>query len=528
MSRTRPLHRGLALLAALTLVAAACGSDEGSSSGGSSAGDGVLRTAFYADMQVPDPDIFYEVEGSQVITGVYDGLVRYVDDGSTTIEGALAESYEVSDDELTYTFTLRDGATFHDGTTVDSAAAQFSFERRTTVNSAPAYMLADVDHYETPDASTFVVVLTQPVAAFLDYMASPYGPKLVSPALVEANEVDGDSAQEWMQTHDAGSGPFTISEFSLGQQYVLDRYDDYWAGTPGYEQVVISIIPDAATQQVQLEGGDLDIVHQQPIATIESFRDRDGYQVVGFPVVQKTFLHVNEHTGPFQDKALRQALGAAIDRESIVEDVYQGVAEVSTQIYPKGMIDESLALDEYDYDPSSLEGLVAGLDSGDRSITLTYAIGSINDQRIAETLQKTLSDVGLDVTIDPKTTSQIFDMVNQDPTTLPDLLLETANPDAAHPDTWIRIFMRTGGALNYLQASTPEADAEMDRGLHLTDDAAVAEAYGNAGDLIHEDATFITIDDIVDTFIASDSVSGITHSLPMPFTIRLDKVEPAG
>jgi peptide/nickel transport system substrate-binding protein len=171
---------------------------------------------------------------------------------------------------------------------------------------------------------------------------------------------------------------------------------------------------------------------------------------------------------------------------------------------------------------------VAKLPDSARSITFVHAAGIFNDQRATETISQMLTDAGFKVSIEQKTVPEIFDMVNGDPKTLPDLLTETANPDAAHPDTWIRIFMRTGGALNYLQASTPAADAEMDRGLNLTDPAAVTEAYGKAGDLIHQDATFITIADVTDTFITTADLDGLRHQIPTALTLYLNGMTRTG
>ena len=149
----------------VALVATVCGSSSGSA-GPSSAALGVssshtLNLAFGADMQVPDPDIFYEIEGNAVVTSVYEGLVKYAN-GSTAIVPALASSWTISPDGKIYTFHLRPGVTFHDGTPVDSAAAAFSFARRTGVNSAPAYMLANVVSTATPDPLTFTVHLNEP------------------------------------------------------------------------------------------------------------------------------------------------------------------------------------------------------------------------------------------------------------------------------------------------------------------------------------------------------------------------------
>ena len=178
-----------------------------------------LHLAFGADMQVPDPDIFYEVEGNAVVTSVYEGLVKYADN-STKIVPCLATSWTVTDGGKTYTFYLRHNVHFHDGSVFTAADAVFSFDRRKGVDSAPEYMVADVTSMATPTPYTFVVHLSQPVAAFLDYMASPYGPKMVSEETVVAHESGGhpgDWAQGWLKTHDAGTGPYQITAFVPGQ-----------------------------------------------------------------------------------------------------------------------------------------------------------------------------------------------------------------------------------------------------------------------------------------------------------------------
>ncbi len=525
----RPLRRRRSrlatLVAAVALVAAACsgGSDSGEGGATAIAGDAeTLNLAFFADMQVPDPDIFYEVEGNQVVTSTYEGLVRYSPENTTEIEPLLAESWEVSADGTTYTFKLRQGVTFVDGTPFDSAAAKFSFERRTKVGSAPSYMLADVESYETPDPSTFVVNLKQPVSPFMDYLAAPYGPKMVSPALIEANEVGDDAAQDWVKSNSAGTGPYQISEFSLGQRYVLTRVDSYWGDKPYFAEVVINIVPDASTQQLQLEGGDLDAIKDLPIDTVNSFRDKKGFTVTSFPVLRKQFLHINPNKAPFDNKAVRQALQSAIDREKLVPQVFGDTGKVSTSIFPQTVMPAGKGDDPLVFDNAvKLKAEVAKLPASAKAITFVHANNIVNDQRMAETLSQMLTEAGFTVTIQSRTVAEIFDMVNGDPKTLPDILIETANPDAAHPDTWIRIFMRTGGALNYLQASTPAADAEMDRGLNLVDPAAVTEAYGKAGDLIHQDATFITIADVTDTFITRSDLTGLAHQIPTALTLHL-------
>ncbi len=522
MSNVHPTRRRLAALGlGLALFAAACGGSSSGSSdstggGGASKGLEVVKLAYNADMQVPDPDIFYEIEGNSVTTSVYEGLVRYKPN-STDIEPALAESYQVSPDGTTYTFELRSGVTFHDGTALDSTAAKTSFERRTNVSSAPAYMLADVDHYETPDASTFVVKLKHPVSAFLDYLAAPYGPKMVSPKVL-ADHAGSDFAQSWLKTHDAGTGPFQMAEFVPGSHYTLTRYDGYWGPKAAVSRIEISIIPDISTQRLKLEAGDLAmIIHGLSQSDIASFEKNSKFQVQRFPALFKSLIFVNENKGIFKDQALRLALRSAVDRKAIVDQVYGDNGSVSTQLYPVGELPPAMAKDEAPLDVSKLADAVKGLKS--KKVDLGYSSDDARNQRVAELIQTQLQAAGLDVTTRGIPIAQVFDLPNH-PDQAPDLLLATVNPDAAHPDTWIRIFMNTKGSLNWLQCSVPEADAAMDAGLAATDQATVQAAYAKAADVIVASGCFVTIADVKEVVVAKAGYANFVHQEPTLFTIR--------
>ena len=334
-----------------------------------------LHLAFGADMQVPDPDIFYEIEGNAVVTSVYEGLVKYANN-STKIVPALATSWTELKDGLTYTFDLRHGVRFHDGSTFTAADAVFSFERRKGVNSAPAYMVANVTSMSTPNPYTFVVHLNKPVSAFLDYMASPYGPKMVSEKTVKAHETGGspgDWAQGWLKTHDAGTGPYEISEFVPGSHYVLKASPYYWGTKPYYTTIDINIVPDISTQQVELQDGQLSLIlHGLPVNAVENFSHESGFTVQEFPAQLKTMLYVNPTLGVFQSSAVRQALRSAIDKAAIVASVYGNLlATVSTQAYPVGEFPKNMALDDPKYDPSLLSKALKNA-KGSKNIDLAY------------------------------------------------------------------------------------------------------------------------------------------------------------
>ena len=180
----------------------------------------------------------------------------------------------MSPDGKTYTFELQDGVTFHDGTPMDSEAVKASFEREIAVKGGPSYMLAQVDSIETPDPQTVVVNLNQPVAAFLDYNASMYGPKIVSPTAVKQNTEGDDNATKWLSENEAGTGPYQLDSYKPSGPFVLKRYDDYWGEPAKTETIEITVVPDIGDQILQLRSGQLDIlthgVDPQQIPSLEA------------------------------------------------------------------------------------------------------------------------------------------------------------------------------------------------------------------------------------------------------------------
>ena len=526
-----PLSSAL-VAGAVALTAAACASSS-TATGPSAAALAVSQShtvnlAFGADMQVPDPDIFYEIEGNAVVTSVYEGLVKYAN-GTTTIVPAVASSWTVSEDGKTYTFHLRPGVTFHDGTPVNSQALAFSFARRTGVNSAPAYMLANVVSTETPDPLTFVVHLNETVAAFMDYLAAPYGPKVVSPTTVKAHEVgatsknpNGDWGQEYLKTHDAGTGPYTISQFVPGSHYLLSSYAGYWATKPYYTAININIVPDISVQQAELQNGQISmILHGLPVNAVENLKGNRDFEVQEFPAQLKSMLYVNPTIGIFKSQGLRSALRQAINKAAIVTSVYGNeLGTVSTQAYPVDEFPAGTASDNPAYDPSLLSSALKST-SGSKSIDMAYSTDDPTNQRVAEFIQTELDALGLSVTVHGVPISQVFNYASTPPAQLPNLLVWTVNPDDSAPDSWIRIFSNTSGSLNELHGSVPQADALMDAGLHATDPATIQRDYGQAGDLVAQSGEWISIADVRDVVVSHAGVTGWYFQLPTADTVVL-------
>jgi peptide/nickel transport system substrate-binding protein len=513
LRRRRRLAVGIALGLAGSCLLAACGSSTSSTAGKPSQ---VLHMAFQADMGTPDPDIFYATEGLEVTNSVYEGLLRY-SNNSTHVAGDLASTWSVSTDRRTYTFRLRHGVRFHDGTAFDASAVRFSFARRTAVNQGPAYMLVHVSSVATPDPYTVIVHLNEPVSAFLDYLASPFGPKMVSPTAITKHSVGGDHAQKWLLTHDAGSGPFEFASFQPSVLYVLDRFAGWWGSKPAVAQIRINIVPLIATQQLEFQQGQLDVItHGLLTSNFESLRHQAGFSGMSYPTELKAIMDVNPHRGPFVSQAARAALEQAIDKRTLTSTVFGGEGTPSTQLYPAGELAAAVTTSQVPYDPSVLRKLVPGLPT--KKVDIAYDSTDPRNQRFAELIGAELDAVGMRATSRPIPLSQMFELAKA-PARGPDILVQTTNPDAAHPDTWARIYMSKGGGANYLQCFVPAADALLDKGLAATAPDAVARDYGAAGNLLVKSGCYIDVADVNDDIVARSGLAGIYHVPSMPWAI---------
>ncbi|MDQ1710241.1 MAG: peptide/nickel transport system substrate-binding protein, partial [Frankiaceae bacterium] len=402
--------------------------------------DKTLHLAYLADMSVPDPDVFYDIDGNALILSVYEGLLKYGPD-STKIVPSLAKSWTVSPDGLTYTFTLQDGVSFQDGTPFDSAAVKASLERRIAVGNAPAYMLEPVKDIATPDAKTVVLTLKGITTPFLDYLASSWGPKMISPkALTE--HAGSDNAQTWLKDHGVGTGPYALTGFARSDHYTLTRNDNYWGDKPQFATVEIKIVPDMNAQILALKSGDQDaIMHSYPVAELGAASSDSNLTVAKFDSFLQSMLYLNAQKAPLSDPALRKALAAAIDRDAVVKEVYGDYGTPAASTYPSSLLDPALA--PVSYPPSTAKV------PGSPKISFAFTADESGVQkRLAELLQQKLTAAGFVVTVREVQAAQTYDFV-KDLAHAPDVLLQTNTPDAAHPDTWSRIVWGSGGGLNF-------------------------------------------------------------------------------
>lgn len=444
--------------AGLVALMAACGksSSPGTAAASSSATAlprtklTTLRTAWtYQDVPF-DPATFYGGPGFSAMGGMYEGLVQY-EAGGVNIIPQLAKSWTISPDGKTYTFKLRSGVKFHDGTPVNAAAFKYSFQRFIDLKGSPSYMLAAVTNLSAPDPETFVITLKTVVQPFMDFLASYVGPKVLSPTTVTKN-AGKDHGSTYLKNHDAGSGPYRMTAAPTAGGYTLQAFDGYWGTPPIIDNIDISIITNLTTQVLELKRGNLDLVTFTLPATLATELTSDSdIDIVTYKTILKSMMWV-QTTGYFGELPARQALNAAINRQIIATSAYGVGATASDNIYPSSMAGGEVDTQPYKLDPSLLSQYVKAHPAP--PVTIGYMQGVDTDSLAAQLVQTELQAAGIKATVRPYATSEVYSFV-ANPKTVPTLFILSINSDAASPANFLDAYIATGGPATINGASVP-------------------------------------------------------------------------
>lgn len=350
---------------------------------------GTVTVAITADPPGWDPTISTSQEIPRVMYhNVYEGLVRF--DASGDIVNALAESYETSDDGLTWTFVLREGVKFHDGTdlTVDDVIAKF--ERAMDPESGhtnPAYYEA-IESVSSPAPNTVEFKLSQPSRGLLYNLARP--DSIIYPA----------AKAETQRSEPIGTGPFRFVSYTEGSEVVLERFDDYYIdGVPYLDRAVFRIIGDPNTRFAALQAGDIDMigVALQPEQYMQIAANPDLKGTEGTATTEIT-VAMNNTREPFDDVRVRQAITLAIDKSTIVEGAMFGLGTIiGSHMSPAEPYYIDLS-DTYPYDPQRARELLAeaGYEDG---FTIHFELPEPYniERRSGEVVAQQLRAVGIDV-----------------------------------------------------------------------------------------------------------------------------------
>ncbi|WP_062461319.1 ABC transporter substrate-binding protein [Demequina soli] len=518
----------LAGAAALALGLSACSSaDEtlpGQSAGASGAADvdTVLDMGLSADISAPDPSSAYNGSEMNLVLAAYEGLVKYATGtDEPEIVPSLATDWSVSDDGLTYTFTLRDGVVFADGTPFTSAAVQPSVDRMVSEGeSGPAYLVGGIASIDTPSDTEVVFTLEAPNDAFLDYLASPFGLKMISPDALAAHGDDAD----WFAKNSAGTGPFQYGTFDEGVSYELTANDSYWGDTGGYDAIDFHVLDSTNTIQLQLESGELDgYIGSANKPLFDALSADESLETYTYASTMAPVVYLNTNRDALASADTRRALLAGIDWDAIVQSVYGDLGTTSTGVFPATLVDPALNQTGIEFDPDALAALAAG-DLAGKTITIDYPSYVPGGQDIADNLAAQLNTVGISAESIGLESSAYWSTVF-DPEKAPDISLMSVFPDAAHPDAWARLIYSGDGGLNLFYPEVDGLDAMLDKAIETGD----RDLYGDVTDAVTKSAAWYTVADLKVSAAFQAGITGAaTASYPLlGITFDFTQLSPA-
>ncbi|WP_166351694.1 ABC transporter substrate-binding protein [Phytoactinopolyspora limicola] len=414
-TRRRQLRTLGALALGLSLTLAACGGDdEGVPIDDAPADDtedpgaadddpdadeaprGTLIAAISGEPDQFDPHATSAYASFQVLENVYDTLVAPDADGE--FQPSLATEWDTSDDGLTWTFTLREGVTFHDGSDFTAADVVYSFNRIIDDEMANAFRFASVDEISAADDHTVVITLTEPTPALLANIGGFKGMSIIPEGA--ADEVD-------LATEAVGTGPFELGTLGAGG-ITITAYDEYWGGPASIEAVEFRYIGEATTALTALRTGEIHWTDNIPPQDIDGLGDESGIEVGVSPSVDYWYVALNQAVEPWDQIEARQAVAFGINRQQVVDVAQFGAATVNQTAIPE----DSFWYHDYtpfDHDPGQARQLLdaAGVDEG-QPLGL-MVVQDTEGVQAAQVIESNLAEIGIDVTIEQEPSSTWLD-----------------------------------------------------------------------------------------------------------------------
>lgn len=356
----------------------------------------VLRMARNAEPGIFIPWLIDDNTALFTLANVYDGLLRVSKDG-TTVEPALATSWDTSPDGLTWTFHLRPGVMFSNGTPLSANDVKVSLDlARGGQRSVWKDNYKAIKEIQTPDPMTVTIILNQPHAPLLSELAM-FPAWIMQADMATATDQPGyDDSQAWTSR---GTGAYYTESWKKGDPVILKRNPNYWKSTPAVDEVDIEYVPDDNTRVLKLQGGEDDVIDFVPFSQIDSLNTQPGIQAQNFPIQQTTFVILNVTKPPLNDVNVRQALNYATDKDAIIKSVFFGQAQPMNAPIPLGTYADRDS-PGYPYDLTKAQSLMAA-SSVPNGFTLPMIVPNNNQDRIntAIILKDEWAKIGVNVDI---------------------------------------------------------------------------------------------------------------------------------
>lgn len=421
---------------------------------------------------------------------LYDGLTTVSSAGEVVPQ--LAESWDVSDDNQTYTFKLKQDATFQDGSPVEAKDVVYSMRRLLALNEGPAYLFSDLvkpDNIKAIDTHTVEIKIDRVYAPFIS----------VTPLILVVNsdlmsEQDGEWGEYYLAENSAGAGPYNLSGWTRGAEMILQRYEGYhggWAKDRPIDELRFVVTRDEATVRALAQRGELGMSSQyQSNETYEAISALDDYKLIEASTATGFYLKVNNQIAPTDDVHIRRAIAYALDYATIREVIYPGgeMKGVLSPLFAGAHLDD-LPSPEYSLEKAA-EEVAKSKYAGQQPIKLghAYVANTPFEEEIGLLFKSTLETIGFEVDLQPEPWNRITELATKVETT-PNTSQVFYGPTYPSPDSvfFVQYHSRAAGTWSSMSwVQDPEIDAMIDESRQTVDEDARNAIYKNIQARMHE------------------------------------------
>ncbi len=360
-----------------------------------------------------DPARAFTPTSSMIHQAVYDTLVTFPPDSVDRIVPELAESWEVSDDGLTYTFYLRQDVVFSTGNPMTADDVVFSFMRAKNITGNPSFLAETIESVEAIDDYTVAIHLSEPDPALLAKLIFGVFSVMDADEVIAHGGVDNedaaeeDAAEDWLNQNSVGTGPYILESWDPQVETVLVRNPNYWGDPPYFDRIIIRNIPEAATQKISLEAGEIDIALDITADQVPALEENEAIEVFQGTSPAIIFLLCNQDEeigGPMSNPLVQLAIRYAIDYDGILE-LAGGAAVQPASVIPVGFFGAFDTDQAFDRDLDRARELLAEAGYPDGfEVDLQYpefTVRGIDLSTLAQKVQADLAEVGITVNLAP-------------------------------------------------------------------------------------------------------------------------------
>jgi peptide/nickel transport system substrate-binding protein len=446
-----------------------------------------------SDYDTVDPHAAFDVGRIAVRLNLYDGLMRW-QKNPAQLEHWVAESHTISPDGLTYTFKLRKGVKFHDGTEVKASDVVYSMERILALGKGAASLFKTMiapGQTKAIDDYTVEFKLMKPSAIFLSIVPEIH---IVNEKLVKANEVNNDWGAAWLSKNEAGSGAYKLTQFDPAIGFVAERNPDHFKGWgPKYiDEIEFRGVKDTNTRVLGLIKGDFNgIGGYLQTDQIKRLEDSGKAKILEAESMRVMMMQFNTQRPPLTDVHVRRALNYAFDYDGFNKEILGGLVERNPTPLPNTIwgVPKDVKGYSYDLDKAKAELAKAAV-KVDRPLEIVYLTGFAQSEQAAQLYQNGLQKIGIQSKVVGTPWPTVVEKVAKVETT-PDISVYWISTYYADPHNWIGEMFHSANAGTFKNAhhyKNPKVDELLDKALHSTDQAERAKLYEEATRIVVEDA----------------------------------------